>query len=122
MPDTILFGLLSSYLLSKYLKRLKYIKTIILPVVLYGCETLLLENRVLRRIHGPNREEVTGGWRRLHNDKLHNLYTSSNIIRVIKERRIRWTGHVAHMGEMKNVYDIMVGKLNGRYYSEDIDV
>jgi hypothetical protein len=59
------------------------------------------ENRVLRRIFGPKREEVVGGWRRLHNEKFHNLYTSTIIIRVIKSRSMRWAGHVAHMGENK---------------------
>jgi hypothetical protein len=75
-------------------------------VVLYGCETLSLnlreehrfENRVLRRIFGPKRDEVTGGWRKLHNEELHGLYSSPSIIRVIKARRMRWAGHVARMG------------------------
>jgi hypothetical protein len=66
---------------------------------------------VLRRIFVPKREEVTGDWRRLHNEELHNLYTSSNVIRVIKSRRMRWAGHVARMGEMKNSYKVSVGKL-----------
>jgi hypothetical protein len=84
-------------------------KTIILPVVLYGCETWSLrlreehrlrvfENRVLRRIFGPKGDEVTGGWRKLHNEKLHNLYSSPGIIRMINSRRMRWAGHVARMG------------------------
>jgi hypothetical protein len=60
------------------------------------------ENRVLRRIFGPKREEVAGGWRRLHNEELHNLYASPYVIRVIKSRRIRWTGHAAHVGEIRN--------------------
>jgi hypothetical protein len=59
------------------------------------------ENRVLRIIFGPKREEVTGGWRRLHNEELHNLYASPNIIRVIKSRRIRWMDHIACIGEMR---------------------
>jgi hypothetical protein len=62
------------------------------------------ENRVLRRIFGPEREEVVGGWRRLHNEELHNLYASSNIIRVIKSRKMR------RVGEMRNAYKILVGK------------
>jgi hypothetical protein len=62
----------------------------------------VFENRVLRRIYGPKRDDVTGGWRRLHNEKVHNLYSSPNIIRMIKSRRMRWVGHVAHMGEMIN--------------------
>jgi hypothetical protein len=78
-------------------------KTVILPVVLYGCETWSLtlrvfENRVLRRIFGPKREE-DGPCRKLHNDELHSLYSSPNIVRVIKSRRMRWAGHVARMGE-----------------------
>jgi hypothetical protein len=93
---------LSSRLLSKN------IKIIILPVVLYGCETWsptlreehrlgVFENIVLRRIFGLTRDEVTGGWRKLRNE-LRNLYSSPNIIRMIKSRRIRWAGHVARMG------------------------
>jgi hypothetical protein len=85
------------------------IKTIIFPVVLYGCETWSLtlrvehrlrvfENRVLRRIFGSKRDEVTGGWRKLHNEELHYLYSSPSIIRMIKLRRMRWIGHVARMG------------------------
>jgi hypothetical protein len=62
------------------------------------------ENRVLRRIFGPKGEEAAGGWRRLHNEELHNLYTSPNIIRVIKSRRMRWNGHVERMGEMRSVW------------------
>jgi hypothetical protein len=102
-------NLLSSRLLSKNIKVRIY-KSIILPVVLYGCETWSLilrekhrlrvfENRVLRRIFGPKRDEVTGQWRKLHNGELHNLYSSPNIIRTIKSRRMRWAGHVARMGE-----------------------
>jgi hypothetical protein len=81
-------------------------------VVLYGCETWSLtlrekhrlrvfENRVLRRIFGPKRDEVTGDWRKLHNYELHNLYSSPNIIKMIKSRRMRWTGHVARMGRRR---------------------
>jgi hypothetical protein len=65
-------------------------------------------NRVLRRMFGPNREEVAGGWRRLHNEELHNLYDSPNVIRVIKSSRIRWAGHVAHMGKNENAHNILV--------------
>jgi hypothetical protein len=80
--------------------------TIILPVVLHGCETWpqtlredhrlrVFENRVLSKMYGPKRDEVMGDWRKLHNEELHNLYSSTNIIRMIKSRRMRWAGHVA---------------------------
>jgi hypothetical protein len=68
--------------------------------------------RVLRRIFGPKRDEVTGGWRKLHNEELHSLYSSPNIIRM--KSRMRWTGHVAHMGEKLNACRIMVGKHEGK--------
>jgi hypothetical protein len=70
----------------------------------------VFENRVLRRITGPKRDEVTGGWRKLHNEELHNLYSSPSIIRIIKSRRMRWAGHVARMGENRNVYRLLVGR------------
>jgi len=100
-------------------------RNIILPVVLYGCEAWSLtlrekrklkvfENMVLRRIFGPTREEIKGEWRRLHNEELHDLYPSPNIVRVIKSRRKRWTGHVARMGEERGVYRVLVGKPEGR--------
>jgi len=73
-----------------------------------------LENRVLRRIFGPKRDEVTGEWRKLHNEELNNLYSSSNIVRVIKSRRMRWAGHVARMEEGRGVYRVSVGKPEGR--------
>jgi hypothetical protein len=69
---------------------------------------------VLRRIFGPTRDEVTGEWRKLHNRELHNLYSLPDIIRQIKSRRIRWAGHVARMGEGRNVYSVLVGKPEGR--------
>jgi hypothetical protein len=72
------------------------------------------ENRVLRRIFGPKRDGVIGGWRKLHNDELHNLYSSPSIIRIIKPRRMRWAGHVARMGEKRNVYRLLVGKPEGK--------
>jgi hypothetical protein len=83
-------------------------KTIILPVVLYGCETWSLneehrlrvfENSVLGTIFGPRSDEVTGEWRKLHNEELHILYSSPNINRQIRSRTVRWAGHVARMGE-----------------------
>ena len=95
-----------------------------LPVVLYGFETWSLtlreerklrafENMVLRRIFGTKRYEVTGKWRRVHNEELNDLYCSSNIMRVIKSRRMRWAGHVARMGEERGVYRVLVGKPEG---------
>jgi hypothetical protein len=66
------------------------------------------ENRVLRRMFGPKREEVAGGWRRLHNEEFHNLYASTNFIRVIKLRRMRLEVHVARMGDMRNAFNILV--------------
>jgi hypothetical protein len=66
----------------------------------------VFENRVLRRIFGPIREEVAGGWKRLHNEEIHNVYASPYIIRVIKSRKMRWVGHVARMGEMRNSHNI----------------
>jgi hypothetical protein len=105
--------------------KIKIHRSIILPVVLYGCETWsltlrekhrlrVLKNRVLRRIFGPKRDEVTGEWRRLHNEELNNLYSSPNIVRVIKSRRMRWAGHVARMGEGRGAYRILVGRPEGR--------
>jgi hypothetical protein len=74
----------------------------------------VFENRVLRRIFGPRRDEVTGDWRKLHNEELHNFYSSPNIIRMIKSRRIRYAGHVARMGETRNAYRILMGKPEGK--------
>jgi hypothetical protein len=70
--------------------------------------------RVLRRIFGPKRDEVTGGWIKLHNEELHILYSSPSKIRMIMSRKMRWTGHVARMWEKRNVYRILVGKLEGK--------
>jgi hypothetical protein len=74
----------------------------------------VIENRVLRRIFGPKRDRVTGGVRKLHNEELHDLYSSPSITRIIKSRRMRWAGHVARMGEKKNVYRLLVGKSEGK--------
>jgi hypothetical protein len=111
-------------MLSKNTK-IKIYRNIILPVALYGCETWSLtlreeyrlrvfENRVLRRIFGPKRDEVTGELRRLHNEELNDLYSSANYMRVIKSRRMRWAGHVARIGEGRGAYRILVGRPEGR--------
>jgi len=111
-------------LLSKNLK-IKMHRNIILPVVLYGCDgcetsslTLreerrprVFENRVLRRVFGPTRDEVTGEWRKLHNEELSDLYCLPNIVRVVKSRRMRWAGHVARLVEGRGV---LVGKPEGK--------
>ena len=107
--------------------RFKFIvplNAIIVPDVLYGCETWSLtlreerrlrvfKNRVLR-IFGPKRDDVTGEWRKLHNEELNDLYSSPNIVRVIKSRRMKWAGHVARMGERRGVYRVLVGKHEGK--------
>jgi hypothetical protein len=74
----------------------------------------VFENRVLRRIFGPKRDEVTGEWRKLHNEELHDLYSSPTIVRVIKSRRMRWAGHVAQIGEGRGVYGVLVLKPEGK--------
>ena len=94
-------------------------------MVLYGCETLSLtlreehrlrvfEKRVLRRVFGPKRDEVTGEWRNLHNEELNDLYSLPKIVRVVKSRRMRWAGHVARMGEDRGVHRVLVGKSEGK--------
>jgi len=94
-------------------------------VVLYGCETWSLtlrekrrlrvfENRVLRKVFAPKRDEVTREWRKLHNKELNDLYPLPNIVRVVKSRRIRWAGHVARMGEDRVVHRVLVGKPEGK--------
>jgi len=79
----------------------------------------LFENRVLRRIFGSKWNEVTGEWRKLHNDELNGLYSSPIIVRVIKSRRMLWAGHVARMGERRSVYRALVGKREGKNHLED---
>jgi hypothetical protein len=111
-------------LLSKNIK-IKIYRTVILPVVLYGCETWSLtlreerrlrvfEYRVLRGVFGRKRDEVTGEWRKLHNEELNDLYSLPNIVRVVKSRRMRWAGHVARMGEDRDVHRLLVGKPAGK--------
>jgi hypothetical protein len=78
--------------------------------------------RLRGRIFGPKREEVAGEWRRLHNVELHDLYASPDIIRVVTSRSMRWEGHVALIGDMRNAYNIFIGKPERREYSEDLDV
>jgi hypothetical protein len=74
----------------------------------------VFENRVLRRIFGPKRDEVTGEWRKLHNEELNDLYLSPNIVRVIKSRGMRWAGHVSRMGERRGLYRVLGGNLRER--------
>jgi hypothetical protein len=123
---------LSSHPLSRDVK-VKICKTVILQVVLYGCETWSLtlreehrlrvfENRVLRRIFGPKRDEVTGEWRKLHNEELRNLHSSQNIIRQIKLWRMMWAGHVARMGEERKVCKVLLGKPEGKRPPGERDV
>jgi hypothetical protein len=74
----------------------------------------VFENRVLRRVFGPKKDEVTGEWMKLHNEELHNLYSSPDIIRQVKSRRMMWAGHAARMGEERKVYKVLVGKHAGK--------
>jgi hypothetical protein len=117
-------NLLSSRLLSKNLK-IKIYRTIILPVDFHGCETWsltlreegrlgLFENRVLRRVFGPKRDEVTGEWRKLHNEELNDLYSLPTMARVVKSRRMRWAGHLTRIGEDRCVHRVLVGKPEGK--------
>ena len=98
---------------------------IILPVDLHGCETWSLtlreerrlrvfENRMLRRVFWPKRDEVTGDWRKLHNEELSDLYSLPNIVRVVKSRRMRWAGHMARMAKGRGVHRVLVRKPEGK--------
>ncbi|KAJ4435418.1 hypothetical protein ANN_18033 [Periplaneta americana] len=100
-------------------------KTVILPVVLYGCETWtttlreehrlrVSENKILRKIFGAKRDEVTGEWRKLHNTELHALYSSPDIIRNIKSRRLKWAEHVARIRESRDAYRVLVRRPEGK--------
>jgi hypothetical protein len=114
-------NLLSSHLLSRNVKMRIY-KTAVLPVALHGCQTSSLalrkeqrlrvfENRMLRRLFRPTSGEVAGGWRKLHNEELHHLYSSPNVNRIMNSRRMKWAEHVAHMRMRTNAsYRILVGK------------
>ena len=118
-------NLVSSRFLSKNLK-IKIYRTIIFHVVLYGCETWSLTLKeecrlrvfmciiVLRRIFGPKRDKVTGEWRKLRNEELNDLYSSPSIVQMIKSRRMSWAGHVAHMGERRGIYRVLVVKPEGK--------
>ncbi|KAJ4449908.1 hypothetical protein ANN_01315 [Periplaneta americana] len=105
--------------------KVRIYKTVKLPVVVYGCETWTLtlreeqrlrvfENKVLRKIFGTKRDDVTGEWRKIYNAELHALYSSPDIIRNIKSRRLRWAGHVARMSESRNAYKVLVGRPEGK--------
>jgi hypothetical protein len=105
--------------------KLKIYRTIIVPVVLYGCETWSLtlreerrlrvfENRVLREILGPKRDEVAGELRKLHHEELNDPYSSPNIVRVIKSRRMRWAERVVRMGDSRGMQRVLVGKYGGK--------
>jgi hypothetical protein len=124
MPATIQSRSFSLLVCFKNLKN-RIHKIIILPVVLHGCETLSLtlreesrlrvfEKRVLRRIFGPKRDGVTGGWRKLHEKELHYLFSSPSIIRIIESIRMMWAGHMARMMEKRNAYKVLVGKPEGK--------
>jgi hypothetical protein len=101
-------------LLSKKVK-IRIYKTIILHVTLREVHRLgVSENRVLRRIFGPKRDEVIGEWRKLHNEELHDLYSSPSIITIMKARRMIWAAHAARMGDKRNAYRLFMGKPEGR--------
>jgi hypothetical protein len=117
-------NILSSSPITKTFK-IKTHRTIILPVILYGCETWslilreehrlrVLEKRVLRRIYGSQRDELIEEWRKLHNEALNGLCSSPNIVQVIKSRRMRCVGHVARMGKRRGIYRVLVGKPGGK--------
>ncbi|KAJ4442251.1 hypothetical protein ANN_12117 [Periplaneta americana] len=95
------FASMTNYNVHQYPQAIQYSQTV-------------FENKVLRKIFGAKRDEVTGEWRKLHNTELHALYSSPDIIRNIKSRRLRWAGHVARMGESRNAYRVLVGRPEGK--------
>ena len=134
MEATVSFGKLElSTKLDSFVVKPVFVISLIrilFPVALYGCETWSLtlreerrlrvfENRVLRRVFGPKRDEVTGKWKKLHNEELSDLYSLPNIVRVVKSRRMRWAGHVARMGE--GCTGFLWGNLRERYHWGDLD-
>jgi hypothetical protein len=105
--------------------KIRIYKTIILPVVLYGSETWpltlrkghtlkMFERKVLRTIFGPKRDEIVEGWRKLHNDELHNLYSTPKINRMIKSRTMRWEGHLARIVKIGNAHNALLGNQDGK--------
>ena len=91
-----------------------YIHTLVMILILLNGRLRVFENRMLRRIFGPKRDEVTGEWRKLHNEELNDLCSLPNMVRVVKSRRMRWAGHVARMGKDRGVHRVLVGKPEGK--------
>jgi len=97
-----------------------YLREKIYTILFVMTRVVVFENIVLRRIYGPRRDEVTEEWRRLYNEELNDLYSSPNIVRVIKSRRMRWAGHVARMGEERGVYRVLWGNRREGDHWEDV--
>ena len=118
-PDPCLFDFLLVLVGTTTSQNIRHFLThCVLPIALYGYETWFLtlreEHKVLRKIFGTKKVEITGEWRNIHIPKLHALYSSPNIIRSLKLRRMRWVGHVAHMEQSRNAYRVLVGKPEGK--------